>query len=191
MISTVNGIVSEKLVDYLIVEVSDIGYGVFVTYEDFNQLNAGDKTKLYIYEHIRENSHDLFGFSKMDTKQLFEQLINVNGVGPKMAVSILALGKSNEVRSAISEGNTRFLQMANGVGKRVAERVVVDLKDKVGLVSKDNATSFLTSDNASKDEAIQALISLGYNLNDANEALKEIDKDLATEERIKQALKRI
>jgi holliday junction DNA helicase RuvA len=99
MISTIYGVVSEKLADSLIIELNDVGYGIYVCYEDYSELSEGDKVKLYIYEHIRENSHDLYGFSNKITKQLFEQLINVNGVGPKMGLSILGLGKSDEVRS--------------------------------------------------------------------------------------------
>ena len=192
MIATLTGIVSEKIADVVVLDVQGVGYGILVDSEAFGQLASGANVKLYIYEHIRENSHDLFGFIKLDTKQLFEQLLDVNGVGPKMALSVLSIGNPGEVRQAIAGGDTKFIQQANGVGKRVAERIVVDLKDKVGLEGVDlTTTGMLQSDNLiRKDEAAEALIALGYSAQDAAAALAEIPADLPTEDRIKQALKR-
>lgn len=191
MIATLEGIIDEQLTDSVIVNVHGVGYGVVVTTEDNGQLAAGKSAKLYIHEHIRENSHDLFGFTSRDTKQLFEQLLGVNGVGPKMAISILSIGTANEVRAAIAAGDVKSIQRANGVGKRVAERVVVDLKDKVGLSAVDlSDTGLLLSETSVLgDEAAQGLIALGYTPADAALALKKVDSDLSTEERIKQALK--
>ncbi|MEI7758979.1 MAG: Holliday junction branch migration protein RuvA [bacterium] len=191
MIATINGKITEKIGDLLVIEASGVGYGLNVTIEDFGSVSLGDQTKFYIYDHIRENSHDLFGFAKLETKNLFEQLLSVNGVGPKMALSILNVGNSKDVRAAIATGNTALISKASGVGKRLAERVVVDLKDKVGLVASDlSGTDILTSSNyIVSDEATQALMSLGYNQNDAVGALKDIDESLPVEQRIKLALK--
>src|SRR5689334_5468023 len=133
MIATLTGVVAEKTLDDIVLEVQGVGYGLLVTGEDYGRLHVGDRAKLYIHEHIRENSYDLFGFTTTDTKHLFEQLLGVNGVGPKMALSVLNTGTSNDVRAAIASADTKSIQKANGVGKRVAERIVVDLKDKVGL----------------------------------------------------------
>jgi len=192
MIATLTGTISEKIADIVVIDVRGVGYGVLVTNEDFGVLATGNNTKLYIHEHIRETSHDLFGFVKLDTKQLFEQLLDVNGVGPKMALSVLSIGSANEVRQAIASGDVKFIQHANGVGKRVAERIVVDLKDKVGLEGVDlSTTGLLQSDSLiRKDEAAEALISLGYSPQDAAAALVDIPADLPAEDRIKQALKR-
>lgn len=190
MIAMLTGVVAEKLADIVVLDVRGVGYGLLVALNDYASLSVGDTGKLYIHEHIREASHDLFGFTKLDTKLLFEQLLDVTGVGPKMALSILNIGTPNEVRQAIAEGNVKFLQAANGVGKRVAERVVVDLKDKVGLVSSESATTFLQGPNfLQQDEAAQALVALGYSPVDAAAALAIIDTALSTEERVKQALK--
>lgn len=188
MIATLEGKISQKLGDLVVVECGGVGYGVNVTFEDFGALNSDEKTKLFIYEHIRENTHDLFGFRNMETKFLFEQLLSVNGVGPKMALSILSVANGAQVRKAIAAGDTKFISQASGVGKRVAERVVVDLKDKVGLVSDENATDFLMAANPN-DEALQGLVALGYSVQDASTALKAIDAKLPVEERIKLALK--
>lgn len=191
MIATLTGEVAEKLGDVIVLDVSGVGYGVLVSNEDFGRLPTGQKAKLYIYEHIREQQHDLFGFITLDTKQLFEILLSVNGVGPKMALNVLSIGNSNGVRAAIATGDVKFIQQANGVGKRVAERIVVDLKDKVGLEGVDLASTGLLQGDGMllKDEAVEALVSLGYNAQDAAKALQGVDVTLSTEDRIKQALR--
>lgn len=191
MIATLTGVVAEKLLDIVVLDVQGVGYGLNVASEDYGQLNQGQKAKVYIYEHIREVAHDLYGFIKLDTKKLFEQLLGVNGVGPKMALSILSIGSSDQVRQAIAGGDVKFIQRASGVGKRVAERVVVELKDKVGLEGVElGAAGLLTSETALfQDEAVEALVALGYTPQDAGNALKRIDKTLPVEERIKLVLK--
>lgn len=189
MIATLSGKVSEKLLEIAVLDVNGVGYGVYITAEDHGKMSVGKNTKLYIYEHIRENSHDLFGFTNLETKKLFEQLLDVNGVGPKMAISILSIGNSAEVKKAIAGGDIKFIQAANGVGKKVAERVVVDLKDKVGLVSAGAEGILISSATLQKDDAVQALVSLGYSPQDALEVLSKVPKDLPTDERIKEALK--
>jgi Holliday junction DNA helicase RuvA len=191
MIATLNGTVSEKLADFVVLDVQGVGYGIYVSAEDHGRLQTSEQAKIYVYEHIREQAHDLFGFLSKDTQALFEQLLNVNGVGPKMALNVLSIGSTQDVRQAIASGNTKFIQQASGVGKRVAERVVVDLKDKVGLAAIDlEATGVLQSEEiALKDEAVEALVSLGYTTMDAAAALQKVDPQLPTEDRIKQALK--
>lgn len=190
MIATLTGTIAEKLPDMLVLDVRGVGYGLLMPLTDYARLAVGDPAKIYVYEHIREASHDLFGFMQLDTKRLFEQLLNVTGVGPKMAISILNTGNPNDVRLAIAEGNVKFLQAASGVGKRVAERVVVDLKDKVGLISSDTATTFLQDSSLPNgDDAVQALIVLGFSPGDAVIALQNIDTGLPTEERIRLALR--
>lgn len=191
MIATLSGIIAEKLGELVVIEVNGVGYGLFVTVEDAGRLQTGQTARVYVYEHIREASHDLFGFIEMDTKLLFELLLSVNGVGPKGALGIMSIGNASSVRRAIAGGDVKYISTANGVGKRVAERVVVDLKDKVGLIGVDLASSgLLQGDNAlMEDEAIEALVALGYTASDASRALHAIDKKLPTEDRVKQALK--
>ena len=191
MIATLNGVVSEKLADLVVLDVQGVGYGLLVPAEDYGRLAAGEPAKLYVYEHIREQAHDLFGFLTRDTQRLFEQLLDVNGVGPKMALNMLSIGSTQAVRQAIASGDVKFIQQAVGVGKRVAERVVVELKDKVGLVGVDlEATGLLQSEASfAGDEAIEALVALGYTAADASVALKDIDPKLPAAERIKLALR--
>lgn len=191
MIATLEGTVSERLQDVVVLSIGGVGYGVLVTAEDFGKLPVGKLSKLYIYEHIRESSHDLYGFCQQDTKGLFELLLSVNGIGPRMALNMLSVGTAREVKQAIASGDTKFIQQANGVGKRVAERVVVELKDKVGLVGIELGASglLLSETKLLQDEAVEALVSLGYTAPDAAKALENIPQDLPTEDRIKQALK--
>ena len=191
MIATLRGTVAEKIHDTVVLDVNGVGYGVLVAAEEFGKLETGKETKLYIHEHVREQAYDLYGFLSLSGKALFEQLLGVNGVGPKMALNVLSIGPSDHVKQAIAEGNVKFIQQANGVGKRVAERIVVDLKDKVGLVGIDlSATGLLQSENLMlNDEAVEALVALGYAPADAQKALQGVDSDLTTEERIKKALK--
>ena len=190
MIAILTGTIIEKTVTEVILDVQGVGYGIYVTAEDYGRLVSGEAAKVYIYEHIREQSHDLFGFVTRDTKNLFEQLLNVNGVGPKMALNVLSIGTGSQVRVAIAGGDVKFIQQANGVGKKVAERVVVELKDKVGLVGVDlQDTGLLQGEGLLlQDEAVEALVSLGYSVQDASKALQNADPALSTEDRIKYAL---
>lgn len=184
MIATLEGIVSEKSADMVVVDVRGVGYGVFVANEDHGILVTGKSHKLYIYEHIREAAHDLYGFCSKNSKELFEQLLSVNGVGPKMALNILSLGSEKAVADAIANQDATFVKQASGVGKRVAERLVVELKDKVGVAGVISGSQI-----SSQDEAMQGLIALGFTQQDAAVALSQVDAKLSTEERIKQALK--
>lgn len=190
MIATLSGTVSEKLSDHVVLDVSGIGYGLSVTAEDFGRLQTSEKAKVYIYEHIREQSYDLFGFVSLDTKSLFMQLLGVKNVGPKVAMAVLDGGSADMVRAAIANGDVKFLQAAKGVGKRAAEQIVVELRDKVGITASEAAEGIVTRPGVNQqDEAMEALMALGYSPQDASMALKNIDKSFSTEDRVKQALK--
>lgn len=190
MIATLTGTVSEKLGDQVVLDVQGVGYGLLVTAEDLSLLITGETTKLYIHEHIREDAHDLFGFTSLDTKKLFEQLLSVKNVGPKVALAVLGIGSATVVRSAIAAGDVKLLQTAKGVGKRAAEQMVVELRDKVGLAPGSDAENIVNRGGVNvSDEATQALIALGYSDTDAVTALQDIDPALPTEERIRLALK--
>ena len=190
MIVTLSGVVSEKLADIVVLEVQGVGYGLRVTAEDFGRLNTGESAKVYIYEHIREQAYDLFGFVQLDTKKLFEQLLGVKNVGPKVALAVLDIGTAPGVRGAIAAGDVKLLQSAKGVGKRAAEQIVVELRDKDGLAATETDEGIGKRPGINtQDEAVEALISLGYSPQDATLALRDIDPVLATEERVKLALK--
>ena len=173
----------------IIVDCSGVGYGVLVPVDEQSKLPVGTQANLHIAEHIKEDAHDLYGFSAKSRKLLFDLLTSVNGIGPKAAMAILNIGSECQVRSAIASGDTKFISAAKGVGKKVAERAVVDLKNKVGLEASDDAVDFL-GDAATTDEAVEALVALGHSPQDAAELLRGIDPKLSTNERVTTALKR-
>ena len=190
MIATLTGMVTEHQGNIVVLEVGFVGYGVLVSSSDQAILPTGTETKLYIHEHIKEDLHDLIGFKSLSTKQLFEQLLTVKNVGPKGALAVLDIGNEAEVRRAIAGGEVKKLQTAKGVGKRAAEQIVVELRDKVGAPVGGAAEDLVGRAGVDQnDEAVQALMTLGYSDVDAQAALAKIDSDLPVEERVKQALK--
>ncbi len=188
MIVRLRGKVIEHDGDLAVVECSGVGYGVHVCYDEQQRLTLNMPCDLYIAEQIKEDAHELFGFSSKSRKLLFDLLTSVNGIGPKAAMAILNIGTEGQVRAAIASGDTKFISAAKGVGKKVAERAVVDLKNKVGLEASADATDFL-GDAAITDEAVEALMALGHSAQDAAELLRGIDAKLSTGDRVRQALK--
>jgi len=188
MIARLRGEIIEHEDARVIVDCGGVGYGVQVCYDEQQKLTLGSRCDLYIAEQIKEDAHELFGFSAKSRRQLFGLLISVNGVGPKAGMAILNIGTEGQVRSAIASGDTKFISAAKGVGKKVAERAVVDLKNKVGLQASDDATDFL-NDVSMGDEAVEALTALGYSAHDATELLRGVDPKLTTSERVRSALR--
>ena len=191
MIAHVFGKVVEKFNGSLVIDVHGVGYEVSVATNDFDAVILDQEVKFYTYHHVREQSEELFGFSSLAAKKLFEMLITVQGVGPKAALSILSLGDAEQVRNAIANADSGFVQKATGVGKKTAERVVVDLSDKVGLPTHYGRTETpLQTELNTSDEALEALMALGYTLADATKALENVDANLPTAQRVTEALKR-
>ena len=188
MIAHISGVISEKFLSSVIIDVGGVGYEVQVPSLDYDSIVLGEEVKLYTYHHIREQSQDLYGFSSLAAKKLFEMLITVQGVGPKAGLAILSIGSTNDVQSAISRGDSTYVSGAAGVGKKTAERVVVDLSDKVGAPL---TTRMHVSSSTAGDDALDALMALGYNFADAIKALDGIADDLPTSERVTQALKKV
>lgn len=186
MIAHLSGKIVEKFSGSAIIDVNGVGYEVILSTPDFDAITLDSPIKFYTYHHLREDVENLFGFSTLAAKKLFELLITVQGVGPKAAMAILSIAPAEEVRSAIASSDHLFISRATGVGKKTAEAVVVRLKDKVGLPSTYTNAAPLTSE---KDEALEALMALGYTLNDATKALANVDPALPTPDRVRLALK--
>ena len=190
MIAHVFGKVAEKFNGSLVIDVHGVGYEVSVATNDFDAVILDQEVKFYTYHHVREQSEELFGFSSLAAKKLFEMLITVQGVGPKAALAILSLGDAEQVRNAIANADSGFVQKATGVGKKTAERVVVDLSDKVGLPTHYGRTEApVQTELNTSDEALEALMALGYTLADATKALENVDVNLPTAQRVTEALK--
>lgn len=188
MIAHVAGKVVEKFAGALIVDVHGVGYEVQVALGDYEAIHLDTDVKLYTYHQVSENAENLYGFSSLAAKKLFELLITVQGVGPKAALAILSLGTAEQVRNAIANGDAAYVTKASGVGKKSADRVIVDLKEKVGLPTKYDTPVQTELDVA--DEALEALMALGYTLADATKALETIDTSLPTAQRVREALKK-
>ncbi|HCH34668.1 MAG: Holliday junction DNA helicase, subunit A [Candidatus Saccharibacteria bacterium GW2011_GWC2_48_9] len=191
MIAHVAGTVAEKFGNAIIVDVHGVGYEVQTALGDYEKALLHEEVKFYTYHLIREQAQDLYGFSSLAAKKLFELLITVQGVGPKAALAILSIADSEVVRNAIANSDIVFIAKATGVGKKTAERVAVDLKDKVGLALQYDNSSITGQSSvlAHTDEALEALMALGYSLNDATKALEGVSTDLSTASRVTQALK--
>ncbi len=190
MIAHVRGKIEEKFGNCLIVDVNGVGYEITVPTPDFEACVLGEERKFYAYHQVRENAEELYGFSSLKAKKIFELLISVQGIGPKAGIAILSLAEAEEVRNAIANADMAFIAKASGVGKKSAERVIVDLRDKVGIPSHYGATDIkFTKAVNEPDEALDALIALGFPLKEATAALEKVDSKLSVEERIKLALK--
>lgn len=190
MIAHIHGTVVEKFAGSVIVDVSGVGYEIQVPLGDFDGVLLNESKKFYTYHHVREQSDELFGFSSLAAKKLFELLISVQGVGPKAALSILSLGASEQVRNAVANADSAYIAKASGVGKKTADRVVVDLSDKVGLPTAYAESPALQTAMNVSDEALEALMALGFTLADASKALETVSTELPTAERVREALKR-
>ena len=189
MIAHIRGEIVEKFNTSVIVDVGGVGYEIALTNMDYEATNLNEEKKFYTHHCVRENSEDLYGFSILTAKKLFELLISVNGVGPKNAMNVLGLATPEEVRNAIANADSSFITKAPGVGKKAAERIIVDLQDKVGLPTHYGATETKNTKTPENDEALDALMALGFPLKDATAALANVNPSLPLEERIKQALK--
>lgn len=191
MISHIRGTITEKFDSSVIVDVNGVGYEIALSALDFEAAALDAETKYYTYHAIRENAEELYGFTSLAAKKLFQMLISVNGIGPKAAMAILSLGSPEDVRNAIANADAAYVSKASGVGKKSAERVIVDLSDKVGLPSHVGASEPVVAASAKPeaDEALDALIALGFTLKEATDALAEVDASLDVGERVRLALK--
>ena len=191
MIDYIKGKIVELSPAHAVVEVSDIGYHVNISLATYSELNGKDNAKIYVYEAIREDSHTLFGFFGRQERQLFLLLISVSGVGANTARVILSSIAIDDLQSAIQTGNAAILKSVKGIGSKTAERIIVDLKDKVSKIEISTVDKPVV-DNVLADEAVAALVMLGFSQMPAQKAVRqviEINPQLTIEQVIKQSLK--
>ncbi len=190
MLAYLKGKIKNKGNGYVVLTIRDIGYKVFVNEAVYSELSIGDESELYIYQHVREDALTLFGFYNIDQLEMFELLLSVSGIGPKSALGLLAVGDIGFIRDAIANGDYDVLTKVSGIGKKTAERVVMELRDKMAAISLTSAGSALP--NSSSADEIDAMIALGYSRQQAREALKKVDTSIKDSgERIREALKSI
>lgn len=196
MIAFVRGHFAVKTPARVVVDVNGVGYDLQISLHTYSAISQKDSGLLFTYLHITENAHTLFGFAEPAEKDLFLLLISVSGVGATTARMMLSGMKPEEIIQAIAQGNTAQLEKIKGIGKKSAERLVVELRDKVGKQMGDKALNITgAAAPIPGQDAIQALIALGIARNAAEAAvqktLKLVDGDVSLEDIIKQALKNI
>ena len=177
-----------------VIECAGVGYGCRVTAYTAGQLKLNQNARLYISESIREDAHDLFGFISKEEQRCYELLTSVNGVGPKAAMSILSAGGPQNFTLAVMTGDEKLLTAAQGVGKKIAQRIILELKDKLGGSSMelDFSTGPAVSAMSNQGNAAlahAALQELGYSPGEINAALKGVDPTASTEEMVRHALR--
>jgi Holliday junction DNA helicase RuvA len=197
MIEYLRGELAELTPATAIIECCGVGYETSITLNTYSALQGKKDVKVFIYEVIREDTHQLFGFSNRNERELFLQLISVSGIGGNTARTILSAFTVNELCDAIATGNEKAIKSVKGIGLKTAQRLIVDLKDKIGGIY-DGATPVTTPAAAVKndniDGAVQALAMLGFPVSAANKVVQSIAKsepDATIEQLIKLALKQL
>ena len=193
MIYYLNGPVTILEPGLAVVECGGVGYGCRITAFTAGQLKLNQNTRLYITESIREDAHDLYGFSSREEQRCYELLTSVNGVGPKAAMSILASGPQN-FTLAVMTGDEKMLTAAQGVGKKIAQRIILELKEKIGGASMEldftaGPVSAAPQQQGNAALANAALQELGYSPAEIAQALKGVDPKASTEDMIRHALR--
>lgn len=196
MIGRLKGTLVEKTLSRLLVDVQGVGYEVDAPSTTLDALpNLGSEVMLYTHLSIREDAHQLYGFISLNDRNLFRLLISVNGIGPKMGLAVLSAMNAHTLSEAIQTEDLARLTQISGVGKKTAERLLIELRDKlpkyIPELHIESSTPHEATQHQSTHEAIQALVSLGYKYNDAHariEKLKKQDPPLSSQEMIRQAL---
>lgn len=187
----IKGKLALKDLNYAVVEAGGVGYMIYTSMKSLSELGeAGSAVTMYTYLSVREDAHDLFGFTTVEEKNMFLYLLSVSGVGPKAALAILSVVTPAQFAVAVVTNDVKTITKASGVGPKLAQRVILELKDKLKtedleLTAQESAE---ISSSDSMNEAVSALVVLGYSANDAKAAVSKIDGSLTTEEIIKKAL---
>lgn len=191
MIAQIKGKLIEKTPTYVVIDCGGVGYQLQISLNTFSKIGTDELCLLYTHYVVREDAHLLYGFNEKSERELFRQLISVSGVGSSTAVMILSSLSPDETKSAISSGNVGLLKSVKGIGLKTAERIIIDLRDKIGKTDGTEIFS-LPSNNTIKEEALSALVMLGFSKMPAEKALTKIMAEmpsLTVEELIKRTLK--
>lgn len=192
MITYLSGKVQNKGNSFIILRAGDIGYKVHVNTALYADCQLGEIKEVYTHQYVREDALDLYGFKNMEELELFELLLSISGIGPKTALGVLAVGSVADIKESIARGDAHLLTKVSGIGKKTAERVVLELREKVGALGFGKAGGAEAAGSGLSSDEIDALMALGYSLSDARDALRQVDvsiKDSRT--RIKEALRKL
>ncbi len=189
MISCLEGKIIFRGERFVILETGGIGYRVFVGAATLSNVPKEEKVKLWTHLHVREDAMELYGFLEYAEMEFFEALIQISGVGPKSALGVVNVASLDSLKAAIAAGEITYLTKVSGIGKKIAEKIIIELRDKLGkggLTGGENA--FLKED----EDVLKALHSLGYSYSEARDALQHLPKGVSgTQERIKEVLKNL
>lgn len=190
------GIITDIDINLAVVDCGGVGYAVNTTANTLSQIKTKEKSKLYISEYIKEDCFDLYGFATLSEKRCFEMLLTVSGIGPKAAQAILSTSTPEALAIAIMNGDEKAITVAQGVGKKIAQRVILELKDKVskeaGSVATEMPAVVSVADGDARNDAIAALMVLGYSVPEINSVLRKMDiSGMSTEQIVKIALKNL
>ena len=194
MISHINGRLVEKTPTYVVIEAAGVGYHINISLHTFSKLGTDEACKLYTHLSIKEDAHTLFGFKEPDERETFRKLISVNGVGASTARVMLSSLTPEELSTAIVSGNVGVIKSVKGIGQKTAERIIIDLKDKMGTESGAIAGLGLPLDNKAQSESIAALQALGFPKNAVQKVVQKVvsaSPDSSVEAVIKEALKHL
>lgn len=195
MISYVKGVVDSVENDRVVIENHEIGYNIFMPQASLEMIGVGEKIKVYTYFSVREDAMQLFGFLSKDELELFKKLISVSGVGPKGGLAILSACPGDSLQMAIISGDAKAISKAQGIGAKTAQRIIIELKDKIDIeemISVQN-TDAVNINSTVQSDVVEALAALGYSRTDALNAVKKvtISEDMDVETVLKAALKNI
>lgn len=177
----------------IVIEAGGLGYFINISLNAYSQLSGKKDTKLFLHQIVREDAHILYGFADTSERDLFRNLISVNGVGASTAIMMLSSLTPDEIRSAVATENVAVLKAVKGIGAKTAQRIIIDLKDKLGKIA-ESGQIFFVKDNTILNESLSALVMLGFVKKDAEKAISKIlqeQPDATVESVIKQALKRL
>lgn len=197
MLYNLKGTLTVSDVNFIVVECGGVGFKCFTTLNTVKQIGkTGDTVNVYTYLAVREDAMDLYGFSSLAELDAFKLLITVSGIGPKAAVSILSELSPDKLAVCIASGDAKAITRAQGVGKKTAERVVLELKDKMGAIAVGDVSGAVSSAasvtaNSGSAEAVEALVALGYSQSDAAVVVGAMDKSLSVDEMIRLGLKQL
>lgn len=197
MIYNISGTLTYVGDQFLVVECSGIGFKCFSSLNTLKSVGrTGEKINLFTYLSVKEDALDLFGFATEEELSFFKLLITVSGVGPKAAVAVLSELEPSRLALAIASGDVKSITRANGVGKKTAERIVLELKDKVANVASSNDMQSIASaaavvEESAAGEAVAALVALGFNKSDAAVVVGAMDKSLSADEMIRLGLRQL
>jgi len=194
MIDYINGPIIQLTPAYLSIEAGNIGYFINISLSTYTKLEGKNECKILIHEVIREDSHQLFGFADKEERDIFRLLISVSGVGAATARMMLSSLTPAEIEKAIISADVHLLKSVKGIGLKTAERIIVDLKDKMGKQTGGTGEIFAITDNTRREEALSALVMLGFAKGAVSKILDKIvreEKNLAVEDMIRRALKNL